>query len=204
MGSRKYVGKYQQKRRRRIPLASWLLIALAVFSLSTGAVVAYLSTATGQLTNTFVADQAVNPSISESFDNSTKSNVSVDVGNPGYAVYVRAAVVVTWKNGANVLGELPVVGTDYSIAYNTTNWFQDSDGFWYCEAPVNSGGSTPVLIYSCSPSVKAPADGYALNVEILAQTIQALGTTDEDDTPAVETAWPAVSVGADKNLQKAS
>ena len=197
-------------RRRKLPFLSWLLILTAAASLLTGTVTAYLSYATNPATNTFRAAQAVDPTVNETFDNKEKTDVSVNVGNTsvnndaGYSVYVRAAVVVTWKNAedGNVLGKVPVKDTDYEITFDETNWFF-KDGFWYHKAAVNSQGNTSVLIINCQKKEGAPVPtGYNLNVEILAQTIQALGTTDEGDTPvvpAVTDAWK-VRVDADGKL----
>lgn len=202
----RYVGKFSRK--RRIPLVSTLLMITAVLSLMVGGVVAYLSTYTGGVTNAFVADTPTDPAVLEdNFTGNSKTNVKVDVGNPGYAVYVRAAVVVTWKDeNGNVLGSLPIAGTDYSIDYNEDDWFKAGDGFYYHRAPVAYDGKddtsklTKNLINSCTPiSGRTPA-GYGLNVEIIAQTIQAVGTTDVDNIPAVEAAWGIKVDGS--NLKK--
>lgn len=195
MRSRRYSGKYSGSRRtRKMPVLSWILILLAVASLSTGAVVAYLSTASGDVENTFTAADPVTPTVTESFANNVKTAVAVNVGDPGYSVYVRAAVVVTWKNGNNVLGIMPAAGTDYTISYNSTDWFAHG-GYWYYKYPVPSG-KTKELINSCEPKRAAPAPDYVLNVEIIAQSIQSLGTTDAGDIPAVQNAW---GVYIDKN-----
>lgn len=192
-------------RRRKLPFLSWLLILIAAASLLTGTVTAYLSYATDPVTNTFRAAQAVDPTVNETFEENVKSNVSVNVGNTsvnndgGYSVYVRAAVVVTWKNAedGNVLGKVPEKGTDYEISFNKNDWFLEGD-YWYHREAVNSQVNTADLITSCKMKEGAyvPA-GYNLNVEILAQTIQALGKTDGDATanppvdpiPAVTDAW---------------
>ena len=121
----RYKGKYQTpKVRRRLPVGAVLLILVAVLSMSIGSVAAYLSTHTGAVNNTFLKDASTDPSVQEEFDpTGKKSNVKVSVGDPGYAVYVRAAVVVTWKDaGGNVLGTAPIAGTDYNLAYNSTDW----------------------------------------------------------------------------------
>ena len=192
--------KEQSKKRSAI---SWVLIAIVVLGLVSGGVLAYLSTSTGPVTNTFQADAPTNPSISETMNDNTKTNVSVNVGDPGYAVYVRAAVVVTWKDtNGNVLAQAPVEGTDYAIDWNVDTatdqdkpWFKHG-GFYYYESMVNTNGTTAVLINSCTPKVNK--GDYTLSVEIIAQTIQALGTADADDTPAVENAW---GVKVDSNGQ---
>ena len=46
-----------------------------------------------------------------------------------------------------------------------------------------------MLITECAPVDGKTPVGYGLNVEIITQTVQALGTTDSDGTPAVADAW---------------
>ena len=193
----RYTGKYRKK--PRVPLASWVLIAVALISLMVGGTVAYLSASTAVVENQFHADTPEIPVVKETFANDVKSDVKVYVGEPGYAVYVRAAVVVTWKDAknGNVLGQMPVEGTDYTIRINNAAWFKRSDGFYYHKTMVNSGADTEILIEECKPNEGKAPSGYSLNVEIIAQTIQALGTTDNGGTPAVTDAWGvAVSNGA--------
>ena len=184
-------GKYQ-KRPKGISLITMVLIAILIISLSAGSVVAWLSITDGQVENSFVPDEDPVPTITETFDDDkVKSNVAVDVGDTGYAVYVRAAIVVNWKNAedGNVLGQKPVLNDDYILTLNETDWFYE-DGFYYHKAMVNTGGSTTNLITTCQlKDGITPPQGYDLNVEIIAQTIQALGTTDTGDTPAVTDAW---------------
>ena len=189
----RYSGKYRRKK-RTMPLASWLLVLMAVLSLSTGAVVAYLAASTGAVTNSFNAAQSKDPIIVESMspDKLTKSNVAVQPNNPGYAVYVRAAVLVNWKNGdGNVLAKAPVPGTDYSLDPGDSRWFEHGGFYYYAEMVKDEAGDdiTANLIDSITVLKPAPVSGYTLNVEIITQTIQALGTTDVDDTPAVTAAW---------------
>lgn len=184
-------GKYQ-KRPKGISLITMVLIAILIISLSAGSVVAWLSITGGQVENSFVPDEDPVPTITETFDDDkVKSNVAVDVGDTGYAVYVRAAIVVNWKNAedGNVLGQKPVLNDDYILTLNETDWFY-KDGFYYHKAMVNTGDSTANLITTCQlKDGITPPQGYDLNVEIIAQTIQALGTTDTGDTPAVKVAW---------------
>ena len=190
-----YRGKFSHGK-RRFPIISWMMILLAVLSLSTGAVTAYLSWSTSTpVENKFEMEETLDPSIQETFSNQVKSNVKVSVGNTDYSVYVRASIVVNWKyDHGNVSGQYPVEGKDYKLSLNTNDWFE-KDGFYYCKTPVNSGEMTPVLINTCKQVGTAP-DGYFLSVEIIAQTIQALGTTDVVDgtgnVPAVTDAWGVI------------
>lgn len=187
----RYRGKYSTQK-RRMPLASWVLLLLAVLSLSTGTAAAYLATSTKEVKNSFQAETQVNPVVQEdSFTNGTsteKTNAYVEVGNPGYSVYVRAAIVITWKDGAgNVLSQAPVEG-DYSLSIGT-GWKKGSDGYYYYQDAVSSGGKTEPLIISCEPLTAAPVEGYSLSVDIITQTIQALGKTDDNSKSAAQDAW---------------
>jgi len=192
---------------KRRYLAIVITVVLAL-SLITGGVFAILKSKTDAVANTFT--EATDPviEVEETMANNVKSDVKVDVGTPGYSVYVRAAVVATWVDAdGNVLGRIPAEGTDYSVTYNTVSavtgekqWFKGTDGFFYYSSPVVSG-STENLINECKPLVN-PEAGYHLKVEIVSQVIQALGSTDADSTPAVVDAW-GVTLNSD-NLITAS
>ena len=164
-----------------------LIAVLAILAMAVG-VYAYLSNSSGPLSNTFFPSPEVDPTIQEGFNGEKKTDVYVSVGPTGYTVYVRAAIVVTWKDEkGNVHAAKPVVGQDYSIDINDAYWFE-YNGYYYCKQSVASNGKTAVLIQSCGKTGTAP-DGYQLSVQILAQTIQAAGTTDAGGVPAVTDAW---------------
>lgn len=186
----RYVGKHEAKRERRLRFRL-LIPVLAVFLLA-GSVVAYLSASADEVSNTLQVEQSEDPEIVETFENNEKTNVTVNVGNTGYAVYVRAAVVVTWKDEyGHVMAMAPVAGTDYTIDYGT-DWLLGGDGFYYYKYPVpdeSTTNTTSNLIDLCKPKEGRAPEGFGLNVEIIAQTIQALGTTDAGDMPAVTDAW---------------
>lgn len=187
------------KKARRIVICAFVAVLL-VAAITAGSVVAYLKLNTGTVQNDFSVAPERTPVIDESFDGTIKQDVMVDIGNPGYAVYVRAAIVITWKNtDGSVLGQPPVKDTDYVIVLNTTEWFEEG-GFYYCRNYVNSGNDSPVLIESVKlkDGAVVPA-GYTLNVEIITQTIQAAGKTDYTETPAVTDTW-GITVDADKHL----
>lgn len=127
--------------------------------------------------------------IKEKFDGTTKSDVQIQ--NTGdIPAYIRARIVVTWKDASgNVSAAVPVKNTDYTIAFNTTDWTQQ-DGYWYCKNAVDAKDFTPVLITKCEKTGAAP-DGYDLSVEILADAIQS------EPASAVTEAW-----GEDNPLSK--
>ena len=186
-------GKYSTRKRHfRVPIAAWVLLLIAGATVITGTVTAFLSAATNPVKNEFETALNPVPSISETFDGNAKTNVSVDLGETGagYAVFVRARIVVTWKDSSgNVYRTTPIQGTHYTMTCNSAGGWFEKDGFWYCKTALSSG-KTPILIDSCAPIAETAPDGYTLNVEVLAQTIQALGTTDDaSQTPAVTQAW---------------
>lgn len=188
---------------RRVP--RFLVIAAILLALLTVSALAYLSASGGLVKNIFTPAEPKDPSIEETFKDNVKTNVKVNVGNPGYAVYVRAVIVATWESADGIHATAPVLGTDYTLDLNTDAWFEHG-GFYYHKAMVNSNGSTAVLITECKLKDGATIpDDYHLSVKIVAQTIQALGTTDvadepyTDGIPAVQDAW-GIQVGADKKL----
>lgn len=186
-----YQGKHLNKPKRRSLLPA-LLAAVLILSAATVGVWAYLKMQTPPVTNSFEPALPKTPEINETFDDNTKSNVTISVGDTGYSVYVRAAIIVTWQDAdGNVYFTQPVEGTDYTITYGS-NWQKGSDGYWYYNAVVNSEGTTTALIETCKAIKEAPVSGYTLNVKIVAQTIQSAGTTDADPaTSAMKSVWPA-------------
>ncbi len=200
--------------KKYVVIAVCLALALAAGMI---AVFAYLSGKSGAVNNTLKADVDPDPVINETILPTSgpgypvKKDVSVSVGNNDYTVYVRAAIVVTWakdevdKDG-NVThlvhSEAPVLGTDYTLDLNLSNgdlaekqWRRGTDGFYYYTSSVVGKGETEILINSATQvwNGESPypvrADGYVLRVEIAAQTIQAIGTTDDDNALAVVDAW---------------
>ena len=159
-------GKPRQKKALLLLASVALLICVVV-----GGSVAFLSTSTGPLKNTF------NPShvtcrVTEKFENNEKKDVSVT--NTGDTeAYIRAAIVVTGKDaeGGNVYAGQPKAGTDYTIDLNRTDWTQIGD-YYYYKFPVAAGESTSNLIKTCTPVNGNTPEGYDLNVEILASAIQ--------------------------------
>ena len=158
--------------------------------------------------NTFTAEESVNPIVNETFADNLKTNVKVNPGRTEYSVYVRAAIVATWVNNAGEIhANVPVPGVDYELDLNATDWFE-KDGFYYHKAAVVSAGETKALINSCKPLKAAPLDKetpdniYKLKVDIVTQTIQAAGMTDDktNSIPAVTAAWGVTVNNSDKTL----
>ena len=118
--------------------------------------------------------------INEEFDGTTKSNVKIQ--NTGdIPAYIRARIVVTWKDANGNVSAVPVKDSDYTMTMGT-GWTKGTDGYWYCNTAVDAGGETPVLITKCEKKGNAPKD-YNLSVEILADAIQS------EPASAVTEAW---------------
>lgn len=185
-----YHGKHSVSRAGRAPrrprmsrTALVLAAVVLVLGAAIGGTVAWLATNTPGLTNTFTPGK-VSCTVEETFNGTTKCDVKIqNTGNTD--AYIRAKVVVTWKDAAGNVYGTPVSSSDYSITYASENgWVQRTDdGYWYYTKPVASNNLTPVLISSASPvDGKAPAD-YKLSIEILAEAIQS------SPASAVQEAW---------------
>ena len=128
--------------------------------------------------------------INETFDGTTKSNVQIQ--NTGdIPAYIRARIVVTWKDESGNVSAVPVKDSDYSIIFNGEKWTQQGD-YWYCKTVVNPDDFTPELITECKKTGTAPG-GYNLSVEILADAIQS------EPASAVTEAWGYTPTAASGN-----
>ena len=163
-------GKYQAPR-RKLPVTFWIILLVAVIGTSIGGTRAYLSHSAGSVTTTFV--QNADPKIT------VNTNYSITV-EANYDVYLRAAVVPSWKNGNNIIAALP---SSFTIQAGQ-DWFLHSDGFYYYVKPIKTGETSSI----CTVSGENPSN-YTLSVDIAVQAIQAVGTIDNGDTKAVVAAW---------------
>ena len=172
------------------------LIALAlIFCCGVGGTLAWLATKTEPVVNTFTPAHVTCEVQEGDFNHTEKKNVYV-LNTSDTEAYIRVALVPTWVNEqGNVVAEPASLG-DLNITYNSSGWIKGEDGYWYCTAPINAGDRTPTLIERAT--VKT-ANDYRMDLQILAEAIQAKGT-DGNGTPAVELAWPAVTVNRDKTL----
>lgn len=92
---------------------------------------------------------------------------------------------------ADVYYVTPDKDTDYTIDFNYNSW-EKIDNYYYFTSAVASGHTTDVLINSCTLAQDRRAeipDEYVLSVEIIVQTIQAIGSTDSGNTSAWRDAW---------------
>lgn len=187
-----------------------VLAAVAAFAVAVSA--AYIKLA--DVNNNFSPADSIDPEVVEKFeefDKTLKKDVYFEVGETEYPVYVRVALVFTWQNEDGIVyfskpvEATPILGDgdeiigysgDYTIDLNIDaddDWMLGDDGFYYYKYPVQSDDPTTILINECRQVNDAPADGYTLSVEIIVQTVQAVGFTDEDNEngviPAYQDAW---------------
>lgn len=184
----KHLNKNKRRRRRNRQKATMLLTSLVLLlTLLIGGTVAFMIATDNSAKNVFM-DSTVTCEVQETFSGDKKSDVTIK--NTGdTAAYIRAAIVVTWKDSdGNIYAGKPVAGTDYEISLNTSDWLLGSDGFYYCKSSVAPDASTAVLINSCLPVSDKTPEGYGLNVEILGSAIQSVPVS------VVNEKWPAVHV----------
>lgn len=182
-------GKYSNGSRRKLRKPFIVLVScVLLLGLVIGGTAALLIDKSENVVNKFNPSQ-VTTYVEETRDGSIKKNVMIK--NTGdTTAYIRAAVVVTWQNAdGDVYGQVPVLGTDYTIVYKTTTepgankWIKAADGFYYYTSPVKSvvedkdHCTTDILITSCSPVDGRAPEGYYLNVEILGSGIQYVPTS---------------------------
>ena len=167
------------KRKHLKPQIVALCILLAL-CLVAGSVLAYMFLKTSQLDNQF------DPATVTCQVNANNDN-TFDVTNTGDVnAYIRAAIVVNWMDeGGNVRGIAPTESE--SLRVNTTDWQHDPEtGYYYYNHYVlpNNVTNDLVTVYGLAEN-----NGYELCVEVVAEAIQADGTTDTGDIPAYKDAW---------------
>lgn len=188
-------GKRVMKTKKPVALVAILVLLCCAVA----GTVAYLVTSTGPVTNTFTPAK-VTTSVEEEFNGTTKSDVQIqNTGN--IDAYIRAAVIVNWadKNGNVYGGAVPKEGKDYSELKLKTSWVKGSDGYYYYTHPVAPNGSTTAIFEDIKQLANDPAEGYGLQITILADGIQSEpGTT-------VVSVWESVTgVNTDKTLSVAT
>ncbi len=161
---------------KRMKKKSLLLVAgiVLMLTIAIGGTIAYLVTNTDSITNTFEPG-GVPISVDESFTGGVKSDVKI-TNDGNVPAYIRAKIIVTWKNAQGEVSGTPVQASDYSMIINTADWTKAADGFYYYKESVEATGKTTNLINSCTKLEGAnPPDDYDLSVEIIAESIQADG-----------------------------
>lgn len=176
-------------------IRSSVVLTVAVIVLLTtvvGGSLALLEHKTGAITNLFGVPKT-DITIVEEIPDDQAVKESVAVKNSGNIdVFVRVAVVVTWKNDSGVAPKMPVEGTDYTCDWILgTDWLKGNDGFYYYAKALQVGATTSNLLQNVKLKDDAEVpDGYNLSVEVISQAIQSEPHT------AVTDAW---GVSVDSN-----
>ena len=178
------------KARSKKPLFMIAAFALVV-ALSIGLTSAFLTAKTGGLTNTFTPAN-IYAEVQEIFEGTTKSDVKVYNGytdknkqhDSDAPVYIRVALVPTWKDAAGNVVAVPASLGDLNITWGS-GWYKHTDGYYYYTSVVPAGGETTNLIESAKVMTE---NGYQMDLQILAQAIQAEGVN-SDEMKAVVDAW---------------
>lgn len=172
-------------------------LAVVILTAAVGGTMAWLSTQTQDLTNTFVPAKVTCKVVEPGWVNgtsTTKSNVSIQ--NTGTTdAYIRVAVIGNWYKDGKV-----VAGWTDDITYNETDWFTKSENgvtYHYYKYSIPSvaqnatGCFTAKLFNSYTPT--GGPEGAHFEMNIICQAVQS--------TPAaaVQDAW-GVTVGANGNL----
>lgn len=175
-------------KQRNLKWQGILLIAVLISSVAAASVLALYMRSTDKVENAFTPAISEHPVIVEKFEQRLKENVRISITDKGYPVYVRCAIVVNWKDAdGNVHSELPVENSDYTMEMGD-DWTKRDDGFYYYQFPIQKGETSP-LMKQCEFVGTPPNSNYTLSVNIISQTIQAVGTTDDGNIPACEDAW---------------
>lgn len=194
-----YHGKYearhlQRRHKRRSKKTGMLFLSLLlVIGMVVGGTVAWLSTKSAPITNTFLPSK-VACQVQEEFNSTTGVKTNVNVENTGdIDAYIRVKLVSYRTNdaGQHIGGtaELP----EFKLGDNWV-WY---DGYYYYTLPVAAGG-TPNTNLTDSMTLTdsyTDADGGKQAVDVMAEAIQSVP---ED---AVQAAWgDGFSINADGSL----
>ena len=172
-----YQGTYarnpRKPRRRAVRMNKTAILLLAVILLAgavIGTTVAYLTTNTGSIVNTFEYAK-VTCEVQENFDGEKKSDVKIK-NTCEIDAYIRAEVIVNWKDSeGNILPSTPE-GYNYTITEHLDGkWKRGTDGYYYYQEPVKAHGATEGSLLTCTWTHPANPE-YHLSVEIIASAIQ--------------------------------
>lgn len=154
-------------------------LAVVILTAAVGGTMAWLSTKTQDLTNTFVPAKVTCKVVEPGWVNgtsTTKRNVSIQ--NTGTTdAYIRAMIVANWCTAADANGKTKVVAPYAVNASNfiglSENGWVEHDGFYYYTLPVAPGQTTGNLFASCTPdNAEKPEGADHLEVNIICQAVQ--------------------------------
>ena len=151
-------------KQKKLILAALIVVILAA---AVGGTVAFLTTSTEAVTNTFVPQQ-VTCEIHEIFYGVEKSDITVK-NTCDIPVYIRVALIPYWQDAdGNVAGI-----ASWTPNFTPENgWFKGNDGYYYYPNAIEPDASTLSLT---SGLTLPPDDSYKAALTIAAEAIQAEG-----------------------------
>ena len=127
--------------------------------------------------------------VNETFNGTTKSNVSVKNTGNGIA-YVRVAVVANWVNDE---GQAVQSCDLSSLAFNTTDWTKSGD-FYYCKKAIRPGSRTPNLFNAFTAPATKPGESLHVEMAVIAQGVELDYTAGGSYSAKANTAWGITGV----------
>lgn len=178
-----YRGKHEARRSgktaRKGRLTAMIVSVVLILALAIGGTIAWMSTKTDSVVNTFNPSQ-VTCRVEEEFNGETKTNVNVtNTGDISAFIRVKLVSYRTNEAGQHIGGvaEAPTVNFGYYWTY--------FDGYYYYTKPVAPGATPAANLAEAIELVKdyADADGGHQSIDVIAEAIQA------GPEAAVQAAW---------------
>ncbi len=194
--------KLKMKVRKKIILLSSAIVLVALVAV--GSTTAYLQSGTPKTTNNFVAPvadiQIIENSSSFQFDTNLTAIKQVRIqnvkhDNQSIPVYIRVKLVPIWRHAGTGEGTgVPVTGLTYGYGADGTGsapitpWvYHQADDYYYYKTPVAPDQFTEYLIGKVSVTQAANQPDSSLEVQVIADSIQADGKTATGDSAAKST-----------------
>ncbi len=175
-----------RKRSAAVALSLLLLLTLTI-----GGTLAYLTSSTANLVNTFLPSE-VKITVTEEFDGEYKKNINVSTEGSDIDTFVRVKLISYRVNAdGNHIGGTSAV-LDFELG---KDWFE-KDGYYYYSKSVAPNSSPATNLATSIQLVEYDdVDGGKQVIEVMAEAIQAKGVNSQDEAPA-KLAW-GVDVNAD-------
>lgn len=188
MKNGKYQGRHEAKAsscgQKRIHLngrlTAMVIATVMLLALAIGGTVAWLTSSTGPITNTFTPSQ-VSCKVEENFNDRTgvKSNVKVQ-NTSDIPAFIRVKLVTYRTNGKGQ----HIGGTASVPAFTPGEGWQEHNGYYYYTQPVQPQNFTGILIEQIKlQDPYTDADGGRQAIDVMAEAIQSMPAT------AVQEAW---------------
>lgn len=185
-----YHGKYearhlQRRHKRRSKKTGMLFLSLLlVIGMVVGGTVAWLSTKSASITNTFLLSK-VACEVTESFNGTVKSNVNVkNTGDTQAFIRVKLVTYRVNDEGDHIGGIAKI--PDFTPG---AGWVENGDYYYYTKPVAPDEQPAAALISSITlTDPYDDADGGKPVIEVMAEAIQANGVAD-NGTKAVKEAW---------------